>query len=87
MSILELVEASLKDFHPKTHRQFVVYSIARQFDDLPRLARYLNVCDAHPKKVLIEAARLAQRHAAEDGRLPAHWFFELLESWRAKEAA
>jgi hypothetical protein len=87
MPILDTIEQSLRHFHPKTHRQFVIYNIARQFDDLGRLARYLTVGERHPKKVLLEAARLAQRHAAEDGTSPADWFFRLLASWDGKEAA
>jgi hypothetical protein len=85
MPILDTVEHSLKYFRPKTHRQYVVFSIARRFDDLSNLARYLNLSDAHPKKVLLEAARLADQHALEDGRPAAAWFFDLLEDWRRKE--
>ncbi len=86
MSILGAVEASLKDFRPKTHRQFTVLNIARRFDDLDRLAKYLNVCDRHPKKVLLEAARLAQQQASlEGGRAPDR-FFELLSQFASEEA-
>ena len=87
MPILDTVENSLKNFRPKTHRQFIVFSIASRFDDLGRLARYLNICDAHPKKVLIEAARLAEQHALTTGDSPAAKFFALLEDWSGKEAA
>lgn len=85
MSILDTVEHSLKHFRPKTHRQFVVFNIARRFDDLSNLARYLNICDTHPKKVLLEAARLAERYALLDGQPPVARFFELLEDWSRKE--
>jgi len=86
MSILGVVEASLKDFRPKSHRQFIVFNIARRFDDLDRLAKYLNLCDQHPKKVLIEAARLAQHHVTlEGGRAPDR-FFEILDRF-AREVA
>ena len=84
MPILDTVEDSLKHFRPKTHRQLVVFSIARRFDDLSNLARYLNVSDAHPKKVLLEAARLAEQRALTDDRPAAEWFFDLLEDWRGK---
>jgi transcriptional regulator with XRE-family HTH domain len=87
MSVLDAVEASLKDFRPKTHRQFVVFHIARRFDDLPNLARYLNVCDQHPKKVLLEAARLAQKNEMEQGGSTPEHFFELLASWQKERAA
>ena len=85
MPILDTVEDSLKYFRPKTHRQFVVFHIARRFDDLHNLAHYLNVCDAHPKKMLLEAARLAERSALQDGRPPATRFFALLDDWSRKE--
>ena len=87
MSILDTVEASLANFRPRTHRQFVVFNIARRFNDLSNLARYLNVCDAHPKKVLLEAARLAERHAGVVGASAIDRFFALLEEWARKEAA
>ena len=87
MPILDTVEASLANFRPKTHRQFVVFNIARRFDDLHNLARYLNVCDAHPKRVLLEAARLAERHATVEGGSAIDRFFALLQDWAGKEAA
>jgi hypothetical protein len=87
MSILDTVEASLQHFRPKTQRQFVVFNIASRFDDLNNLARYLNVCGAHPKKALLEAARLAEERAARDGSSPVGTFFELLTDWSRKEAA
>ena len=85
MPILDTVEHSLKNFRPRTHRQFVVFSIARRFDDLSHLARYLNISEAHHNKVLLEAARLAEQRAREDGRPAAAWFFDLLEDWRGRE--
>ena len=85
MPILDAVDHSLKHFRPKTHRQFVLFSIARRFDDLSNLARYLNLSNDHPKKVLLEAARLAEQRALEDGRPAAKWFFDLLEDWHRKE--
>jgi hypothetical protein len=87
MPILDTVEQSLATFRPKTHRQFIVFNIARRFDDLYNLARYLNVCDAHPKNILLEAARLAERHAAVDGGSAIDRFFALLEQWAGKEAS
>jgi hypothetical protein len=64
----------------------VVYNIASRFDDLAHLVRYLNVC-THPKKVLIEAARLAEQQAMRDGTNHIELFFQLLEDWQRKEAA
>ena len=85
--MLETEEASLKDFRPKPHRQFVVFHIARRFDDLPNLARYLNICDQHPKKVLLEAARLARKSGMEHGGSVPEHFFKLLASWQKERAA
>lgn len=87
MPILETVEASLKHFRPKTHRQFVAFNIASRFDDLGNLARYLNVSAAHPKKMLLEAARLAEQRALRDGSRPADLFFEFLTDWSRKESS
>jgi hypothetical protein len=87
MTILDTVERSLANFRPKSHRQFVAFNIARRFDDLYHLAKYLNICEGHPKKVLLEAARLAERHAAGDAETPRDRFFALLEVWGRKEAA
>lgn len=86
MRILDTVEAGLKDFRPKTHRQFIVFNIATRFNDVPNLARYLNVCD-HSKKELLEAARLAEQQALREGHSPVEPFFTLLEESDRKEAA
>ena len=87
MSILGAVEASLKDFRPKNHRQFTVRNIARRFNDLPNLAKYLLVCERHPKNLLLEAARLAQQQAQAEGIHAPDRFFELLERFARQEAA
>ena len=87
MNVLDRVEDSLQRFHPKNHRQFIVYNVARQFGDLGNLARYLNVAERHPKRVLTEAARLARLRSTEDGRSAAVWYHELLDTWAQKEAA
>jgi hypothetical protein len=78
MSILERVEASLADFQPRNQREFVALQIARRFDDLRRLPRYLLAAQNHPKQVLLNAARTAVlRH--ELNRTPtSDLFFEIL---------
>jgi len=87
MTILEKVEAGLQDFHPRNQREFVVLQIARHFKDEENLARYLNVTQEHPKKVLLEAARLAlERHQPDGAALP-DVFFELLEKFREEDHA
>ena len=85
MSILDAVELSLQHFRPKTHRQFVVFNIASRFNDLPNLARYLNNCQDHPKRVLLEAARLAELAAHQDGGSPVERFFDRLAEWRKEQ--
>lgn len=85
MPILDTVEDSLVHFRPKTHRQYIVLNIARRFDDLPNLARYLNVCDQHPKNILLEAARRAEGRALHEGIRPQELFFRLLEEWSREE--
>jgi hypothetical protein len=87
MPILNTVEASLKDFRPKTPRQFVILNIATRFNDLPNLARYLNACEHHPKSVLLEAARLAEQASFHDGRSPVEPFFARLAERDREEAA
>ncbi len=81
MPVLDFVDASLQNFRPKNHRQFVIFNIARQFDDLPNFVRYLPVADRHPKRVLLEAVRLARRRTLEEGGSVVEHFFDLLEGW------
>jgi hypothetical protein len=78
MSILEQVEASLVDFRPRNQREFVVLQIAKRFDDLQRLPRYLLAAQQHSKQALLEAASTAVlRH--ELNRTPtSELFFEIL---------
>jgi hypothetical protein len=49
MTILERTEAALRDFRPKNEREFVALQLARRFDDLSHLARYLIAAQRHPK--------------------------------------
>jgi hypothetical protein len=87
MSILNEVEASLKDFRPKTPRQFVILNIATRFNDLANLARYLNACEHHSRAELLEAARRAEQSSFEDGRSPVEPFFARLADRDREEAA
>ena len=78
MNILEAVNTSLADFHPRTTSEFAALQIARRFDDLHRLPRYLLAAHRHSKRHLLDAARTAVlRH--ELNRTPsADLFFEIL---------
>lgn len=85
MTVLERVEQSLESFKPKNRKELVILQIAQRFNDAGRLAKYLNAGEAHPKNVLLEAARLAGKRAADSGKPAALIFFDLLEEFR-KEA-
>jgi hypothetical protein len=78
MSILDQTEASLRSFRPKNEREFVALQLARRFDDLQHLARYLIAAQRHSKRELLEAAKTARlRH--ELNRTPiGELFFEVL---------
>jgi hypothetical protein len=78
MSILDRVEASLAGFRPSTPAEFVALQLARRFDDMHRLPRYLAAAKHHSKHTLLDAARTAMlRH--ELNRTPtADLFFEVL---------
>lgn len=76
--IIDRVEMSLSEFHPRNQREFVALQIARRFQDIHRLGRYLTIARDHPKKVMLEAARLAMlRHELNRASL-GDLFFELL---------
>jgi hypothetical protein len=80
--LFDRIEGSLQEFRPKNTREFVALQIARRFNDLDSLARYLNVSREFPKNVLLEAARLAAlRHTLNRAALP-QLFFEVLDEFR-----
>jgi hypothetical protein len=78
MTILDLVEASLASFRPANPAEFVALQLARRFDDLNRLPRYVAATKHHSKRQLLDAAQTALlRH--ELNRTPtAELFFEVL---------
>jgi hypothetical protein len=80
-SILERVEHSLADFRPRNQREFVALQIARRFQDTHRLARYLTVARDHPKKVMLEAARLAVLRQQLNRASAPELFFELIDEF------
>ena len=80
-SILERVDRSLEGFVPRTQREYVALQIARRFHDTHRLGRYVVVARDHPKRLMLEAARVAQlRHALNRTPL-GDLFFEVLEEF------
>ena len=78
MSILEHVERSLADFRPKNPQEFTALQIARRFDDLHRLPRYLLAAQHHSKQVLLDAAQMAVLRHALNRTPTAELFFEIL---------
>ena len=78
MSILDHTEDALRDFRPKNEREFVALQLARRFNDLEHLSRYLIAAHRHSKRQLLEAAATARiRH--ELNRAPlSELFFEVL---------
>src|SRR5687767_9037801 len=80
-NVLDAVERSLQDFQPRNQREFVALQIARRFHDTHRLGRYVLVAKDHPKRMLLEAARLAVlRHELNRTPLP-ELFFEILQGF------
>jgi hypothetical protein len=81
MDILEQVERSLADFRPRNPREFVALQLARRFNDVGHLAKYLAASKHHSKRALLAAAQTARtRH--ELNRAPlAELFFEVLSEW------
>ena len=78
MTILESTENSLRDFRPKNEREFVALQLARRFDDLTRLPRYLIAAKRFSKRDLLEAAKTARMRAHLNRTPIADLFFEVL---------
>jgi len=78
LNILDQIETSLQAFQPQNPAEFVALHLARRFDDVNRLPRYLAAAKTHNKTALLDAARTAMlRH--ELNRAPtAELFFEVL---------
>lgn len=78
MDILDRVDQTLADFRPHNPREFVALQLARRFDDLSNLAKYLVAAKRHSKRALLDAAKDARlRH--ELNRAPiSQLFFEIL---------
>jgi hypothetical protein len=78
MNILENLQGSLSGFRPKNSQEFVAFQLARRFDDLQRLPRYLLAAHRHPKAVLLNAAKTAQLRYQLNRTPMADLFFEIL---------
>lgn len=78
MNILEHVETALSGFRPHDQREYVALQLARRFNDLPNLARYLVAAKRHSKQTLLDAAKEARtRHELNRSPISA-LFFEIL---------
>jgi hypothetical protein len=78
LNILEHIETSLKTFQPHSPAEFVALQLARRFDDLHRLPRYLAAAKLHSKAALLEAARTAMLRHELNRASAADLFFEVL---------
>lgn len=75
MTILDRVAQSAILFRPQSYRQFLALNIARKFNDLPRLNRYLRACDVRLPSTILEIARAP----APDGKCLGDAFLDSLE--------
>jgi hypothetical protein len=78
LNILEHIEASLKTFQPHSPAEFAALQLARHFDDLNRLPRYLAAAKRHSKTELLDAARTAVLRHELNRTSTADLFFEVL---------
>jgi hypothetical protein len=78
MSILDLIESELQRFQPRNQAEFVALQLAKRFDDLHRLPRYILAAQKFTKQELYDAANVARlRHQLNRAPL-AELFFEVL---------
>jgi hypothetical protein len=78
MQILDYIEESLATFEPRTPAEFVALQVARHFDDLHRLPRYLAAAKNHSKTTLLDAARTAMLRHQLNRTPTSELFFEVL---------
>lgn len=76
--VLDRVDRALTEFRPKSQREFVALQIARRFNDLHRLGRYVLVAQDHPKRLMLEAARVAILRRDLNRASLGDLFFEVL---------
>jgi hypothetical protein len=76
--ILDRVSQTLDDFRPRSGREYVALQIARRFNDTHRLAKYLLVAKDHPKRLMLEAARVALLRRDLNRAPTGDLFFEVL---------
>jgi hypothetical protein len=84
MNILDRIETQVSSFRPHNPGEFVALQLARRFDDLHRLPRYLAATKTHDKGALLDAAKTAMLRHQLNRTPTAELFFEVL-SEREKE--
>jgi hypothetical protein len=78
MHILDQIEARVSSFRPRDPCEFVALQLARRFDDLHRLPRYLAATKTHSKDGLLDAARVALLRHTLNRTPTAELFFDVL---------
>jgi hypothetical protein len=86
MNILERIEASLAGFRPRNQAEFAALQLARRFDDMNRLPRYLAAARTHSKDALLNAAKTAMSRHELNRTSIAELFFEVLAEIDREEA-
>ena len=85
MSILDRVESEVQRFHPRNQAEFVALQLAKRFDDINRLPRYILAAQKFSKRELYEAAQTARlRHQLNRAPL-SELFFEVLAEKEATQ--
>jgi hypothetical protein len=78
MNILDRIEASLSNFRPSTQAEFAALQLARRFNDLNRLPRYIAAAKTHSKHALLDAAKTAMLRHELNRTSIGELFFEVL---------
>jgi hypothetical protein len=78
MSILDHIEATLAGFRPRNQAEFAALQLARRFDDLHRLPRYVAAANRHSKRTLLAAAQTAMLRHTLNRTPTCELFFEVL---------
>jgi hypothetical protein len=86
MNILERIDASMAGFRPRNQAEFAALQLARRFDDMNRLPRYLAAAKTHSKGVLLNAAKTAMLRQQLNRASISELFFEVLAEIDREEA-
>lgn len=82
MNTPEQPDQSLRDFGPKSPREYLALQLARRFNDLPNLTKYLLVAKAYTTRQMLTSVEQAQaRHELKPAPM-SELFFEILSEWK-----